>query len=169
MAGGMESMSNVPYYAPSSAHGARMGNVELMDGMVYDGLIDVYDQRPHGHLRRGLRRAVQSISRAAQDEFARRVHPPRHQRPEGGRSSRRRSSRSRSAQKKGEKTVVAEDEGPKNARPEKIAALKPVFKKDGTVTAANASSINDGAAAVVLMSAERAKAEGTTVLGRITG
>src|SRR5262249_56486517 len=59
--------------------------------------------------------------------------------------------------------------GPMNARPEKIASLKPVFKKDGTVTAANASSINDGAAAVVLMSAERAKAEGKTVLGKIVG
>ena len=65
--------------------------------------------------------------------------------------------------------VVSEDEGPKNARPDKIPTLKPVFKKDGTVTAANASSINDGAAALVLMSAERAKAEGRTVLGRITG
>src|SRR5690606_4680984 len=66
--------------------------------------------------------------------------------------------------------VVSEDEGPKNARPEKIPSLKPVFKRDGgTVTAANASSINDGAAALVLMSAERAKAEGREVLGRISG
>ena len=65
--------------------------------------------------------------------------------------------------------LVSEDEGPKNAKPEKIPSLKPVFKKDGTVTAANASSINDGAAALVLMSAERAKAEGRTILGRITG
>src|SRR5205814_7438057 len=72
-------------------------------------------------------------------------------------------------QKKGDPVMVLEDEGPKNARPEKIQGLKPVFKKDGTVTAANASSINDDAAALVLMSAERAKAEGRTVLGRITG
>ena len=64
--------------------------------------------------------------------------------------------------------MVAEDDGPKGARPEKIPSLKPVFKKDGTVTAANASSLNDGAAAVVLMSAERAKREGRTVLGRLT-
>jgi acetyl-CoA C-acetyltransferase len=70
---------------------------------------------------------------------------------------------------KGAKTVVDEDEGPRNARPDKIAALRPVFKKDGTVTAANASSINDGAAAVVLMTAERAQKEGRTVLGRIRG
>jgi acetyl-CoA C-acetyltransferase len=69
--------------------------------------------------------------------------------------------------KKGDKTVVAEDDGPKNARPDKIGTLKPVFKKDGTVTAANASSINDGAAAVVLMSAERAKREGRPVLARL--
>ena len=72
-------------------------------------------------------------------------------------------------QKKGDPVMVTEDEGPKNAKPDKIPGLKPVFKKDGTVTAANASSINDGAAALVLMSAERAKAEGRTVLGRITG
>src|SRR5204862_645689 len=72
-------------------------------------------------------------------------------------------------QKKGEPLMVSEDDGPKNAKPDKIPTLKPVFKKDGTITAANASSINDGAAAVVLMSADRAKAEGRTVLGRITG
>jgi acetyl-CoA C-acetyltransferase len=71
--------------------------------------------------------------------------------------------------RKGEKTVVAEDEGPKGARPDKIPSLKPVFQKDGTVTAANASSINDGAAAVVLMSAERARKDGRTVLARIAG
>ena len=67
-------------------------------------------------------------------------------------------------QKKGDPVLVTEDEGPKNAKPDKIATLKPVFKKDGTVTAANASSINDGAAALVLMSAERAKAAGCPVL-----
>jgi acetyl-CoA C-acetyltransferase len=65
--------------------------------------------------------------------------------------------------------VVSDDEGPKNARPDKIASLKPVFKKDGTITAANASSINDGAAALVLMSAERARAEGKQPLARIVG
>jgi acetyl-CoA C-acetyltransferase len=70
--------------------------------------------------------------------------------------------------KKGEKTAVADDEGPKNARPDKIPTLKPVFKKDGTVTAANASSINDGAAAVVLMSAERARKDGRPALARLT-
>jgi acetyl-CoA C-acetyltransferase len=70
--------------------------------------------------------------------------------------------------KKGEKTAVTDDEGPKNARPDKIPTLKPVFKKDGTVTAANASSINDGAAAVVLMSAERARKDGRPALARLT-
>ncbi len=70
--------------------------------------------------------------------------------------------------RKGEKTVVTEDEGPKAAKPDKVPTLKPVFRKDGTITAANASSINDGAAALVLMSAERAQAEGKTVLATIT-
>src|SRR5205085_11166658 len=69
-------------------------------------------------------------------------------------------------QKKGDPILVTEDEGPKNAKPDKVAGLKPAFKKDGTITAANSSSINDGAAAVVLMSAERAKREGRTVLAK---
>lgn len=166
VAGGMESMSNTPYYSRSLRTGARMGNAEMIDGMVSDGLWDVYN-----HVHMGLCAedcaARHGVSRANQDEYA--LESTR---------------RAVEAQKKGlfkaeivpveiegrkgEKTVVADDEGPKNARPDKIPSLKPVFKKDGTVTAANASSINDGAAAVVLMSAERAKKDGRTVLGRIT-
>ena len=86
---------------------------------------------------------------------------------EDGARSRPRSCPSRFEGRKGEKTVVAEDDGPKGARPDKIPSLKPVFKKDGTVTAANASSINDGAAALVLMSAERAAKDGRPVLARL--
>ncbi len=167
VAGGMESMSNVPYYDRSARTGARMGNVELVDGMIFDGLWDVYNQQHMGICAEHCA-TTQGISRAAQDEYALE-------------STKRAIAAQKSGAfaaeivpveiegKKGEKTVVSEDDGPKAARPDKIPALKPVFKKDGTVTAANASSINDGGAAVVLMSAERARKEGRAVLGRITG
>ena len=165
VAGGMESMSNVPYYDRSARTGARMGNVELVDGMIHDGLWDVYGQQHMGMCAEHCA-TTQGISRAAQDEYALE-------------STRRAIQAARSGAfkaeivpvelegKKGEKTVVAEDEGPMLAKPDKIPSLKPVFKRDGTVTAANASSINDGAAALVLMSAERAQREGRTVLARI--
>jgi len=165
VAGGMESMSNVPYYDRSARTGARMGNVELVDGMIHDGLWDVYDQQHMGVCAEACA-SSQGISRAAQDEFA--IESTR-------RAIEAWKSGAFGAEivpveiegKKGEKIVVAEGDGPKSARPEKIASLKPVFKKDGTVTAANASSINDGAAAVVLMSAERASREGRPVLARL--
>ena len=165
VAGGMESMSNVPYYDRSARTGARMGNVELVDGMIHDGLWDVYGQQHMGMCAEHCA-TTQGISRAAQDEYALE-------------STRRAIEAARSGAfkaeivpvelegKKGEKTVVAEDDGPKLAKPDKIPSLKPAFKRDGTVTAANASSINDGGAALVLMSAERAQREGRTVLARI--
>jgi acetyl-CoA C-acetyltransferase len=167
VAGGMESMSNVPYYDRALRTGARMGNVEIVDGMIHDGLWDVYNQQHMGMCAEHCA-ATQGIPRSAQDEYA--VESTR-------RAVEAWKSGAFKAEivpveiegRKGEKTVVAEDDGPKGARPEKIPSLKPVFKKDGTVTAANASSINDGAAAVVLMSAERARRDGRTVLGRLAG
>jgi acetyl-CoA C-acetyltransferase len=167
VAGGFESMSNAPYLSLNMRQGARMGTVQFLDHMVWDGLTDVYSNQHMGMCAEHCAEMFK-ISRAAQDEFAL--------------ESTNRAIRSQKEglfkaeivpvpvpQKKGDPVMVADDEGPKTAKPEKIATLKPVFKKDGTVTAANASSINDGGAAVVLMSAERAKAEGKTVLGRITG
>jgi acetyl-CoA C-acetyltransferase len=166
IAGGMESMSNVPYYDRAARTGVRMGNVELVDGLIHDGLWDVYGQQHMGICAEHCA-TTQGISRAAQDEYALE-------------STRRAIEASRTGAfhaeivpveiegRKGEKTVVSEDEGPKLAKPDKIPSLRPVFKKDGTVTAANASSINDGGAAVVLMSAERAKREGRPALARIT-
>jgi acetyl-CoA C-acetyltransferase len=165
VAGGMESMSNAPYYDRSARTGARMGNVELVDGMIHDGLWDPYNQQHMGMCAEHCA-TTHGISRAAQDEYA-------------IESVRRAVEAQRSGAfkaeivpvelegKKGEKTVVADDEGPKLAKPDKVPSLRPVFKKDGSVTAANASSINDGAAAVVLMTAERAERERRTVLGRI--
>jgi len=147
--------------------GARMGHVEMRDVLVHDGLWDVYNNQHMGLCAEACA-TDRSISRAAQDEFAL--------------ESTRRAVKAWKdgafkaeivpvtlAGKKGESTIIDEDDGPKSAKPDKVPTLKPVFKKDGTVTAANASSINDGAAALVLMSAERAKAEGRTVLARISG
>ncbi len=165
VAGGMESMSNVPYYDRTARTGARMGNVELVDGMIHDGLWDVYGQHHMGICAEHCA-TTQDIPRAAQDEYA-------------VESTRRAIEAQRSGAfraeivpveiegKKGEKTVVSDDDGPKTAKPDKIPALRPAFKKDGTVTAANASSINDGAAALVLMSAERAQREGRPALARL--
>ncbi|HET7753840.1 MAG TPA: thiolase family protein [Anaeromyxobacteraceae bacterium] len=167
VAGGMESMSNVPYYARIRQQGARMGNFELVDGMVFDGLTDPYDQVHMGICAEQCA-VTHDISRAAQDEYAI--------------ESTRRAIEAQKAGafkaeiapveiegKKGDRTLVEDDEGPKLARPDKIPSLRPVFKKDGSVTAANASSINDGAAALVLMSEERARRDGRTVLARLRG
>lgn len=167
VAGGQESMSNAPYISMQLRTGARMGNVEFKDSMMSDGLTDAYDNVAMGVCAEQCAETMK-ISRAAQDEFAV--------------ESTNRAIRSQKEglfkneivnvsvpQKKGDAIVVSEDEGPKNAKPDKIPTLKPVFKKDGTITAANASSINDGAAAVVLMSAEKAKALNIPVLAKVVG
>jgi len=167
VAGGMESMSNAPYLTHSLRTGARMGNVEFKDEMILDGLWDVYGQVHMGICAEQCADTYK-ISRATQDEYS--VESTQR----AIRAQREGAFKAEIApvqvpQKKGDPVVVSEDEGPKKAMPEKIAGLKPAFRKDGTVTAGNASSINDGAAAVVLMSAERAKAEGKTPLARIIG
>jgi len=165
VAGGMESMSNVPYYDRSARAGVRMGNVELIDGMIFDGLWDVYNQQHMGICAEHCA-TTQGISRSQQDEYALESTKRAIEAQKAG-AFRAEIVPVEIEGRKGEKTVVSEDDGPKSARPEKIPTLKPVFKKDGSVTAANSSSINDGGAALVLMSAERAKQEGRTVLGRL--
>ncbi|MDP2270599.1 MAG: acetyl-CoA C-acetyltransferase [Archangium sp.] len=167
VAGGQESMSNAPYISMQLRGGARMGNVEFKDSMMSDGLTDAYDNVAMGVCAEACADSMK-ISRTAQDEFAV--------------ESTNRTIRAQKEglfkneivavsvpQKKGDPVLVTEDEGPKNAKPEKIPTLKPVFKKDGTVTAGNASSINDGAAALVLMSAEKARALNLTVLAKVVG
>jgi acetyl-CoA C-acetyltransferase len=165
VAGGMESMSNVPYYDRSARTGARMGNVELVDGLIHDGLWDVYNQQHMGMCAEHCA-TTHGISRSAQDEYALESTRRAIEAWKGG-AFKAEIVPVELEVKRGEKALVADDDGPKNARPDKIPALKPVFKKDGTVTAANASSINDGGAALVLMSAERAQREGRTVLARL--
>ncbi|HLM45988.1 MAG TPA: thiolase family protein [Myxococcaceae bacterium] len=165
--GGMESMSNAPYLSHSMRGGARMGNVEFKDAMIHDGLWDPYGNVHMGSCAEECSTS-QGISRANQDEYALESTRRAIEAQKAGLFTREIVPVTVPGGKGGD-VVVSEDEGPKNAKPDKIPSLKPVFKKDGTVTAANASSINDGAAALVLMSAERAKAEGRTILGRITG
>jgi acetyl-CoA C-acetyltransferase len=165
VAGGMESMTNAPYFTHAMRGGARMGNVELKDLMIHDGLWDPYNDMHMGIC--GEKCAADfGFSRSAQDEFA--IESTRRaQRAQAEGAFKAEIVAVEVADKKGDKVLVTEDEGPKNARPDKIAQLKPAFKKDGSVTAASSASINDGAAAVVLMSAERAKREGRTVLARV--
>ena len=165
VAGGMESMSNAPYFTHAMRGGARMGNTEMKDLMIHDGLWDPYNDMHMGMCGEKCA-ADMGFSRSAQDEYARESTMRAVNAQKEG-AFKAEIAAVEITDKKGNKTLVEEDEGPKNARPEKIASLKPAFKKDGTVTAASSASINDGAAAVVLMSAEAAKKQGRTVLARL--
>jgi len=154
VAGGMESMSNVPYYLPKLRWGNKYGDVTSVDGLAKDGLTDVYKNYAMGNAAELCAKEC-NVSREAQDEFAIESY-----------------KRSQSAwtegkfsdeivpveipQRKGEAIKFAKDEDPFNVKFDKIPELKPAFQKDGTVTAANASTMNDGAAALVLMSKEKA-------------
>lgn len=164
VAGGMESMSNTPYYLENNRWGAKYGNGVVIDGLAKDGLQDVYGNVPMGNCAE-LCAKEKNFSREEQDAFAI--------------ESYKRSAAAWSAgkfkeevipvtvkTKKGD-VIVAEDEEYKNVNFEKIPGLKPVFLKDGTVTAANASTMNDGAAALVLMSKEKAESLGLKPLAKI--
>ena len=167
VAGGMESMSNIPYYLLKARYGYKYGNGELVDGLQYDGLTDVYNHCAMGVCADNTAKEM-NISRQDQDNYAI--------------SSYQRSSESWKAGKfkdevvpvevkdrKGNVTLFAEDEEYKNVNFEKIPGLKPVFSKDGSVTAANASTINDGASALLLMSKEKAQELGLKPLAKIRG
>lgn len=166
VAGGMESMSNVPYYLPKARGGYRMGHEQIVDGMIKDGLWDVYNDYHMGSAGELCAKNF-SIPRSAQDEFA--LESTRRAQAAQQKGLFKREIAPVEIAAKGATTVVEEDEGPKNARPEKIPSLKPVFAKDGTITAANASSINDGAAALVLTTRGRAEKEGWKVLATVRG
>lgn len=165
IAGGMESMSNVPFYADSVRWGNKYGNASLIDGLAKDGLTDVYDGKAMGNAAE-LCASTCGISREEQDAFAIESY-----------------KRSQSAwekglfaneivpveipQRKGDPIVFAKDEEPFNVKFDKIPSLNPAFIKEGTVTAANASTMNDGAAALVLMSADKAKELGLKPIAKI--
>ncbi len=167
VAGGMESMSNAPYYLTRARGGYRMGNGEIIDGMIHDGLWDPYGNFHMGNAGDKCAREYK-FSREAQDEYAKE-------------SFRRALAAQKEGlftaeitpvnvpQKKGDALLVKDDEGPPAGRPDKFASLKPAFAKDGTITAANASSINDGASALVLASEKAVKEHNLSPIARIVG
>jgi acetyl-CoA C-acetyltransferase len=165
VAGGMESMSNVPYYLDKARNGYRLGNGQITDGLVKDGLWDVYNDYHMGSAAE-LCATDCNISREAQDAFAIESYN-RAQKAQTAGKFNDEITPVELKDKKGDTTLFAEDEEPKAVKFEKIPSLKPVFKKDGTVTAANASTLNDGAAALVLMSKEKADELGIKPLARI--
>ena len=154
VAGGMESMSNVPYYSPELRWGNKYGNVNLIDGLSKDGLTDVYNNYAMGNAAELCAKDC-NISREAQDEFAIESYKRSQQAWNEGNFADEIVA-VEIPQRKGEPIQFVKDEEPFNVKFDKIPGLKPAFQKDGTVTAANASTMNDGAAAVVLMSKEKA-------------
>jgi acetyl-CoA C-acetyltransferase len=164
-AGGMESMSGAPYLLPKARWGARMGDTELIDSMIHDGLWDAFQ---HVHMG-GLSDEVNArlgIDRAVQDEWAARSHERAAAAAKG--ALREEITPVRVPRPKDEPILVDQDEGIRpGTTPEALARLRPSFAADGTITAGNASQLSDGAAAVVVTSAERAAAEGLPVLASI--
>ena len=154
VAGGMESMSNVPFYAENMRWGNKYGNVTLVDGLAKDGLTDVYDGKAMGNAAE-LCASTCGISREDQDAFAIESYKRSQAAWEKGIFNEE-IVPVQIPQKKGEPLIINRDEEPFNVKFEKIPTLNPAFTKEGTVTAANASTMNDGAAALVLMSREKA-------------
>ncbi len=167
VAGGMENMTQVPYALPKARAGYRMGNGQLIDLMVNDGLWDVYND-VHMGVAAEMCAEEMNISREEQDDFAIASYKKAIASIESG-DFQREIAPVEVKGRKGQVTVVDSDEEPFRAKLDKIPSLRPAFKKDGTVTAANASSINDGAAAVVLASEEKVNELGLTPKFKITG
>ena len=164
VAGGMESMSNVPYYVERARTGLRMGHSQLIDGMIKDGLWDVYNDFHMGNAAEICAKEC-AIPREAQDEFAVMSYKRAQAATNEGRF--KDEIVGVKIQGKQREELVDKDEEPFKTNFEKIPKLKPSFQKDGTVTAANASKINDGAAALVVMSAEHANKVGVKPIARI--
>ncbi len=164
VAGGMESMSNAPYVLAKARAGYKMGNGVLMDSMINDGLWDPYNNFHMGNCGEICAREVH-ITREEQDEFAIRSYKLANEAVDKGYFAE--DIVGVSVPKGKEMVTVTEDEQPRKVKYDKIPTLKPVFDKNGTITAANASPVNDGAAAVILTSAEHAKAHGLKPTAKI--
>lgn len=165
VAGGQESMSNAPYLMPSARTGFRMGNAQVVDSMIHDGLWDPYNHQHMGACG-DLCAKEKNFTREEQDQYA----IESFKRAQAAQAEQKFASEIapfKVAGPKGESVLVEHDEGPSKVKFEKVPTLKPVFAKDGTVTAANASTLNDGAAALVLMSAETAKNLGLKPIAKI--
>ncbi|GAB3334516.1 acetyl-CoA C-acyltransferase [Marivirga atlantica] len=167
VAGGMESMSNAPYYVPKARYGYKYGHGQLIDGLMHDGLWEVYNQFPMGNCADNTAKEM-NISREEQDEYAINSYKRVAKATEEG-WFKDEIVPVEVPQRKGDPLVISEDEEYKNVRFDKIPSLRPVFGKEGTVTAANASTINDGASALILMSKEKADALGLKPIAKIKG
>ena len=165
VAGGMESMSNVPFYNQNQRWGSKYGNITVVDGLAKDGLTDVYQQGAMGIFADATAKSC-NVSREDQDNFA----IESYKRSQAAWNEGRFDAEIVPVpipQRKGDPIMFSKDEEPFNVKFDKIPELKPAFSKDGTVTAANASTMNDGAAALVLMSADKAKQLGIQPLAKI--
>lgn len=167
VAGGMESMSNIPYYLTKARYGYKYGNGELLDGLTYDGLTDVYNHCAMGVCADNTAKEM-SITRQHQDAYAIQSYKRSAEAWKAGKFKEE-VIPVEIIGKKGDVTLFGEDEEYKNVNFDKIPGLKPVFTKEGTVTAANASTINDGSAAVVLMSKEKMHELGLKPIAKIRG
>jgi len=167
LAGGIESMSNAPYYVEGAREGLRFGDKKLVDGMIKDGLWDVYNDYHMGNAAELCAREC-NVPRSAQDEFAVESYRRAQAATEQGKFETE-IVPVPVPQRKGDPVFVATDEEPGRVRFDKIGSLKPSFQKDGTVTAANSSALNDGASMLVVASREWAEANGHSPLARITG
>lgn len=165
IAGGMESMSNVPFYNASQRWGNKYGDISMQDGLAKDGLVDAYDKVAMGNFA-DLCAKENNISRADQDAFAVGSYQKSQAATEKGLFAPEMIPVT-IPQKKGDPFVISKDEEPFNVKFDKVAHLNPAFSKEGTVTAANASTMNDGAAALILMSGEKVKELGIKPLAKI--
>jgi acetyl-CoA C-acetyltransferase len=165
VAGGMESMSGVPFYSPNMRWGNKYGNVNLEDGLAKDGLLDVYNNYPMGNAAELCAKEC-NISREEQDEFAIESYKRSQAAWEAGKFDAE-IAPIEIPQRNADPKIFNKDEEPFSVKFDKIPTLKPVFIKDGTITAANASTMNDGASALVLMSKEKMEALGIKPLAKI--
>jgi acetyl-CoA C-acetyltransferase len=166
IAGGMESMSNVPFYNMHQRWGQKYGDITMQDGLAKDGLVDQYDQVAMGNFA-DMCATENNISRADQDAFAINSYTKSQKSTEEGLFVNE-IVPVFIPQKKGDPLTISKDEEPFNVKFDKIPSLNPAFSKTGTITAANASTMNDGAAAVLIMSGEKMKALGLQPLAKIT-
>jgi acetyl-CoA C-acetyltransferase len=166
VAGGMESMTQAPYLLPKARFGARMGNAEMVDSMIHDGLWSTFTGQHMGESSDDVNRELE-IGREEQDAWAARSHERAHEAWESGRLAEE-SVEVKVPQRRGEPLLVARDEGIRpGTTAEALAALRPAFSPNGTITAGNASQVSDGAAAVVVMSARRARDLGLRPLAEV--
>jgi len=165
IAGGMENMSAVPHYLDKGRNGQKLGDMKLIDGLVKDGLTDVYNRVHMGNCAEICAKDM-NITREEQDAFAIESYTRSAKSWEEGRFNNEIVPVS-VPQRRGEDLIVSEDEEYKNVKMDKIPALRAVFEKDGTITAANASTLNDGASALIIMSSEKADELGIKPLAKI--